>query len=222
MNQIIFSNDNKDILNISNNNATGTPKTAKKYFIFKILFITSNIISFLFIIYYILFNYSINKNEKVSKNLSDNFGIKTIYSSNQSYETNLKVNNYVIGIIEINSLGINYPIISESTDENLKISPCKFCGPEPNEIGNLCIVAHNYNNYKFFSKIYKLNNGDIISIYDLKGKKIDYYVYDKYEVEYDNLDCTSQDTNGYKEITLITCNNIQDNKRIIVKAIEKQ
>lgn len=191
-----------------------------KNFLFKALFIFSSSLSLMFLIHYMLFNYSVNKNEKISKNLSNNFEVKTLYSSNEGYTTNLDANNYVIGIIEINSINISYPIISESTDENLKISPCKFCGPSPNEVGNLCIVAHNYNNYKFFSKIYTLNIGDIVTIYDLTGKKIDYSVYDKYEVNYDNLDCLSQDTNGNKEITLITCNNVNDTKRIIVKAIE--
>lgn len=226
MNQIIFSNDANDDFennaNVSQNSHINNKKRNYKSYFFKCIFIFSNVISLAFFIYYIWFNYSINKNEKISKNLSNNFEIKTLYSSNQNYTTNLDVNNYVIGIIEINSIGISYPIISESTDENLKISPCKFFGPNPNEVGNLCIVAHNYNNYKFFSKIYKLNNNDIISIYDLSGKKIDYYVYDKYEVDFNNLDCTNQDTNGYREVTLITCNNLQDTKRIIVKAIEKQ
>lgn len=226
MNQIIFLNDTEDNFenteNIIQDTNINNKKRNYKSYLFKCIFIFSNTISLMFVIYYIWFNYSINKNEKISKNLSNNFEIKTLYSSNQNYTTNLDSNNYVIGIIEINSIGISYPIISESTDENLKISPCKFFGPNPNEVGNLCIVAHNYNNYKFFSKIYKLNNNDIISIYDLSGQKIDYYVYDKYEVDFNNLDCTNQDTNGYREVTLITCNNLQDTKRIIVKAIEKQ
>lgn len=130
MNQILFSNDNINKNNIENtfdNNSTNNiNKTTNKNFLFKILFIVSNALCFVFIIYYALFNYSISKNEKISKTLSDNFEIKTLYSSNQSYETNLSTDNYVIGIIEINSIGISYPIISESTDENLKISPCKF------------------------------------------------------------------------------------------------
>lgn len=226
MNQIIFSNDTSDYfennLNVTQNTNIINKKRTYKSYLFKCIFILSNTISLIFFIYYIWFNHSINENEKISKSLSTNFEVKTLYSSNQDYSTTLDVNNYVIGIIEINSIGISYPIISESTDDNLKIAPCRFLGPNPNEIGNLCIVAHNYNNYKFFSKLYKLNTNNIISIYDLKGSKIDYYVYDKYEVNFDNLDCTNQDTNGYREITLITCNNVQDTKRIVVKAIEKK
>ncbi len=223
MNQIIFSNDfnhsnetiiNKDIISNSNK------KNFKPYF-YKLIFIFSNILSLSFLIYFILFNYNLNKKEELSKKLYNNFELKTLYSTNQDYSTNLDINNYVIGIIEIKSIDISYPIISECTDENLNISPCKFFGPEPNEIGNLCIVAHNYNNSKFFSQINKLSFGNIISIYDLNGKKIDYYVYDKFEINYDELECTSQNTNGYREITLITCNNIEKNRRVVIKAKER-
>ena len=56
-------------------------------------------------------------------------------------------------MIEIPKIGIYYPIISEATDELLKISPCRIAGPMPNEDGNLCIAGHNYDNYKFFSKL---------------------------------------------------------------------
>ena len=46
-----------------------------------------------------------------------------------------------------------------------------------------------------------------------------YKVYDKYTVVPEDVSCTSQLTNGRKEITLITCTN--DNKlRYIIKARE--
>ena len=49
----------------------------------------------------------------------------------------------------------------------MKISPCKFWGAEPNEIGNFCIVGHNYRNGLFFSNNKKLEKGDKIYITDL-------------------------------------------------------
>lgn len=124
---------------------------------------------------------------------------------------------YTIGKINIPSISVNYPILSSTTTELLKISPCKFWGAEPNQIGNLCIVGHNYRNSKFFSKLSKLEVGDIVEITDLSGTTLTYYVYDKYIVEPTDLSCTSQNTNGQKEITLITCTN--DNKqRTVIKA----
>ena len=124
---------------------------------------------------------------------------------------------YTIGVINIPSINVNYPILSTYTDELLKIAPCKFHGPNPNEVGNLCIAGHNYRNTKFFSKVPTLELGDKIEITDLSGRMLTYTVYDKFIVNPDELECTSQLTNGKKEITLITCTN--DNKqRHIIKA----
>ncbi len=86
--------------------------------------------------------------------------------------------------------------------------------------GNLCIAGHNYNSYKFFSRLKELKNGDLISIYDLSGKKVDYVVYNSYETDYNDLSCMEQNTNGKREVTLVTCNNIK-NRRRIIKACEK-
>ena len=124
---------------------------------------------------------------------------------------------YTIGVINIPSINVNYPILSTYTDELLKIAPCRFHGPNPNEVGNLCIAGHNYKNSKFFSKVPNLQLGDKIEITDLSGRMLTYTVYDKFIVNPDELECPSQLTNGNKEITLITCTN--DNKqRHIIKA----
>lgn len=130
-----------------------------------------------------------------------------------------------VGTVKIPKINVEYPILdgqtdsAEETEDLLKISPTKFWGPEPNEVGNFCIVGHNYRNTKFFSKVLTLENGDTIQITDLSGKTINYRVYNKYEVDPTDVSCTSQLTNGNKEVTLITCTN--DSKlRVIVKARE--
>ena len=102
----------------------------------------------------------------------------------------------------------------------LKKSPCKFWGADPNEVGNFCIVGHNYRNSKFFSKVPDLQIGDTIEITDLKKRTITYVVYDKYEVVPEDKACTDQRTNGRKEVTLITCTN-DSKKRVIVKCVEQ-
>ena len=106
------------------------------------------------------------------------------------------------------------------TEEYLKISPCRFYGPLPNEIGNLCIAGHNYKNYKFFSKLNNLKINDIIKIQDVDGTVVYYSVYDKYNVNSTELDCTNQNTNGKREVTLITCDSINNSRRVVVKAKE--
>ena len=124
--------------------------------------------------------------------------------------------NY-IGVINIPSLGIKYPILSSTSEQLLKVSVTKYWGPNPHEVGNLVIAGHNYRNTKFFSKLLKIENGAKIEITDLKGKTLEYTVYDTYKVDPSNNDCTSQLTDGHTEITLITCTN--DNKeRFVVKA----
>lgn len=122
-------------------------------------------------------------------------------------------------VLNIPSLEINYPIIDKTTDELLKISITKFWGGDPNKVGNYVVVGHNYKNKKMFGKLSQIENGDKIELTDLKGKTLTYEVYDKYIVEPDDTSCTSQQTNGKKEITLITCTNY-GTQRLIVKARE--
>lgn len=133
---------------------------------------------------------------------------------------------YAVATVNIPTIDCTYPIIlgsepdnPEQLEELLKISPCKFWGPKPNEAGNFCIVGHNYRSDKFFSHVPDLSIGDKIEIKDLNGQTIIYKIYDKYVVQPDDVSCTSQRTNGLKEVTLITCTD--DSKlRVIVKARE--
>ena len=126
---------------------------------------------------------------------------------------------YSIGTISIPKINLNYAILNKTTEELLKISPTRFWGKEPNEIGNLCIAGHNYRNNLFFSKVPQLQNGDIIEIKDLLGEIVQYEVYDKFIVRPDDTSATSQYTNGKREITLITCTN-DSVDRVIIKARE--
>lgn len=86
----------------------------------------------------------------------------------------------------------------------------------PNEVGNYCIVGHNYRNGKMFGRLSELVNGDIINLQDFTGRELTYEVYYKYVVVPTDTRCTSQLTNGNKELTLITCTS-NGTKRLIVK-----
>lgn len=208
MNQIIFS-EHKEVKNIKKN-------TRKK---FKLLLYLSIVSIFCVTLYFLYFSYIANKKENVSKDLLNTFNLERLYSNDNSTTTilNNNQNYFVIGAIEIPSISISYPILSDINDELLKIAPCRFYGPFPNQIGNLCIAGHNYDNNHFFSNLYKLNIGDEIRIYNSSSSLIKYYIYDKYETNKNDTSCTSQDTNGIKEITLVTCNNFNGN-RLIIKA----
>lgn len=151
------------------------------------------------------------------KNDSSTNSQQTTYKtpSGFSYTTTAK--------ISIPKIGVEYPILlgatgsTAETEDLLKISPCKFWGPDPNEVGNYCIVGHNYRNTRFFSKVPNLVVGDTFTLTDMTGRTITYQIYDKYTVDPTDVSCTSQLTNGTKEVTLITCTN-DSKQRVIVKS----
>ena len=134
MNQIICtSNSRIDILN--------SKKNYKKNFL-KIQFLILVFIAVITIIYYVHFRYDLYHKEMVSKSIKDNFGLSNIYSMSSDYEAKLLSEDIlfyesssfsVIGIIEINKLNISYPILSDINKDLLKLSPCRFYGPMPNE-----------------------------------------------------------------------------------------
>lgn len=197
-------------------------KNRKRKFLFKIILYISILIIFCAIVYFLSFAYISNKEEKLSSFYMNNFNLERLYSDGSNYTT-VELNSsgkfFVVGLIKIPKINIQYPILSNTTDELLKMAPCRFYGPYPNQIGNLCIAGHNYDDNRFFSNLYKLNIGDVINIYDSNNSCITYSIYQKYEISIKDTSCTSQDTNGAKEITLVTCNNINKN-RLIVKAME--
>ncbi|MBQ6992823.1 MAG: sortase [Clostridia bacterium] len=134
----------------------------------------------------------------------------------QEYEIN-GTNYEVIAILNIPSLEIEYPVLSSTSTELLKVSLNKYWGPNPNRPGNFCILGHNYNDSRFFGKLNRIENGDIIQLTDMSGEMVEYSVYDTYIVNPDNTDCTSQLTDGKTEITLITC-TATGKQRFVVKA----
>lgn len=145
--------------------------------------------------------------------------VQTYVASNgESYDT--------VGIVNIPSLGIKYPILAESSEKLLKVSVTKYWGSNPNEVGNLCITGHNYKNSKFFGKLENIKIGDIVEITDLNGKTLNYKVYATDIVDPEDTSCTSQLTNGNIEVTLITCHyqpgDTKATKRFVVKARAEQ
>ena len=128
-----------------------------------------------------------------------------------------------IGIVRIPKINVNYPILAQTTNvEIMKVSPYKFWGADPNEVGNLCIIGHNYRRKGvFFSDVLSLTVGDIVEIQDLSQRTIEYEIYDIHTVDPSNTDDTTQKTNGRKEVTLITCTD-DSSQRIIVKCKEKK
>ena len=132
-------------------------------------------------------------------------------SNGQNYETE--------AVLSIPKLGISYPVLTEESEELLKVSLCKYWGPSPNEVGNYCIVGHNYKSGTMFGKLANAYVGDEVTLKDLSGRIVTYSIYNRYVVEPTDVSCTSQLTNGQRELTLITCTDY-GKRRLIVKARE--
>ncbi len=125
-------------------------------------------------------------------------------------------------VVSIPSIDISYPVLTETSDDLLEISVNKYFGPNPNEIGNYCIVGHNYRNGKMFGRLSELENGDVVELQDLSGRTVKYKVYNRYVVKPTDTRCTSQKycrENAKRELTLITCTNY-GTERLVVKCRE--
>lgn len=199
---------------INNNTNYSNNKKKKKSTFFKVVFIIS--ILLILISIYFLINYFriLNINSEYSESLADTVRIQALYKDFTFDDST----HPIVGQIEIPKINLNYPIFSYTSDDLLKIGICKLYGPSPNSKGNLCLAGHNYNNNKFFSNLYKLNLDDIITIYDSSNISVNYKVSEIFEVDESNTSILKQNT-SLRELTLITCNNINKN-RIILKAKE--
>ena len=220
MNQILSTNLNDNNNNkfnkdkLSNNNINLKKISNKKFF--KVQFIISIIIIITTISFSTYYFYSLKNKEKISQNLIGNYNIYKLYANVEKEEA---PENNLFGIIEIPKINLYYPVFSNLTEENLKVSPCKFYGSTLKDNTNICIAGHNYNNDMFFSKINLLKPNDEIFIYDNTGIKYTYLVTGNYEVKEDDLSPIFNYNKYEKTLTLITCNNLNNN-RFIVKAIQ--
>ena len=151
------------------------------------------------------------ENQKNNQTKTNNTKIDT-----KTYTSKDGVKYTTEAILKIPKINIEYPVLSATSDALLFVSLNKYWGPQPNEVGNYCIVGHYYENGKMFGKLHKLKNGDKAELTDLSGNTLKYQVYNKYVVEPTDTRCTSQLTDGRKERTLITCTN-GGKKRLVVK-----
>ncbi len=231
-----------------------TPELKRKKRVYKIQFFLSVLLVCLLSSYYIYAEYDRNKSEEVSQVILEQTRDETTKTSendpiiivlneeeaNQAEEVSdvegstdksITVDGVTYSVdsfITIPKIGISYPVLSDTSDDLLEISVNRYW-PEvdklkPNEVGNYCIVGHNYRNGKMFGRLNELEDGDIVQLQDLTGRTIEYEVYYKYVVEPDDTSCTSQLTEDgkklqFRELTLITCTNFGA-QRLVVKCRE--
>lgn len=125
----------------------------------------------------------------------------------------------VLAKLEIPNINLETYILKTYSTSALNISVTKFWGANPNTIGNFCVAGHNFKNKNMFHNLKNLNVGNHIFVIDNNIGKVEYEIFDIYKVVPEDVSCLAQNTNGKKEVTLITCTN-DSLKRIIVKARE--
>lgn len=199
--------------------ATRIKNKKTKFYIYFSLFLVS--ISSFLALTFVMFNYfnNLKEQENVSESILSNYSIYKLYYEYSKSEKKENTQDNIFGIIEIPKINVYYPVFSELNEELLKIAPCKFRGNSPKYNGNICIAGHNYDNSIFFSNLHLLELGDEIFIYDNLDNIYVYKVYDFYEVIESDLSPVFNYDKSRKELTLITCNNL-NSKRLVVKCCQ--
>ena len=121
----------------------------------------------------------------------------------------------VIGIIKIPKIDLEYPILETTNVESLNISVTKFWGNDINEIGNVTIAGHNTLAGAMFGKLKKLEEGDSIELTDKQNITLKYKVFETNVIDPNDISIILPIEEGTREVTLITCENGQTNRRIV-------
>ena len=228
-----------------------TTELKRKRKTYKVIFILCLILIVILTCYYVLAEYDKNQKEQLSRVILDQMTDTTTVeekvvvvaldepqteeevpiiempsttTTSNTIDSQITANGQTYtteAILDYPKLGISYPVLSEESEELLKVSLCKYWGPNPNKVGNYCIVGHNYKSGKMFGKLSGAEIGDEVNLKDLSGNTVTYVVYNRYVVDPTDVSCTSQLTNGQREITLITCTNYGQD-RLVIKAREKE
>jgi sortase A len=127
------------------------------------------------------------------------------------------------GIIKIEEIDLELPILTDATVKNMKISVASIKGTgKPGRIGNYAIAGHRSHTYgKNFNRLDEVEAGDFILINDGKNQ-FNYEVMEKLYVKPEEVEVL--EGNGTdKEITLVTCHPmINPTHRLILKGKIKE
>ena len=142
-----------------------------------------------------------NKNEEIVTNVSN-------LTKQGEDVINIKGNNY-IGIIEIPTLNLKLPIMSEFTYDKLKIAPCRYFGSI--QTNDLVICGHSY--LAHFGNLYKLQPKDIIIINDFHKQ----YIYEVEAIEILEATDINNMLDSQFDLTLYTCTK-DSLRRVTIRA----
>ena len=147
--------------------------------------------------------------------------IKNSKNDKEKKQVDLKYKGYnVIGLIEIPTINLEYPILEKTTKLTMATSISRFSGGEVNEYGNISLAGHNNYSGTMFGKNKNLKLNDKILLTDLTGRTIEYEIYDILVTDPNDTKILETKDETKREVTLITCKNGRS-ERLIIKAREK-
>ena len=121
----------------------------------------------------------------------------------------------MIGILEIPEINQELPIIGKWSYDLLKISICRYKGPDPNEDGNLVLIGHNYKSGAHFGDLDKLSVGSELFLTNTKtGERIRYEVYQIKHIAPDAFSALKS-YHGDAGLTLMTCRSNGTNRLLL-------
>lgn len=122
----------------------------------------------------------------------------------------------VIAILEIESIGIRYPVVEGCSSANLNyaighMSETAGVG----ETGNCALAGHNGSRHgEFFTKLNTVKDGEVVTLLDMEGELHSYQITESFVVgPYDN---SIKEQSDFEELTLFTCAE-RGTKRFVVK-----
>lgn len=130
-----------------------------------------------------------------------------------------KVQDGVLGVIEIDKINLRLPILYGASARNLDLGSGLLSGTSlPGTAGNSAIAAHRSRTFgRMFNRLDEIGTGDIVTVKDKRGT-YKYQVYDTLVVKPEDVSVLD---GGQEEqiLTLITCTPIDTaTHRLIVKA----
>ena len=121
----------------------------------------------------------------------------------------------MIGILEIPEINQELPVIGKWSYKLLKISVCRYKGPDPNEKGNLVIIGHNYKSGAHFGDLSELSVGSEVFLTNTKtGQRVRYVVYQIKSIAPDAFSALKS-YRGTAGLTLMTCRNNGTNRLLV-------
>ena len=163
------------------------------------------------------------QNNTGTTNLND-IASTPVEDSNTTSTSTAKKGKYkgyeTVGTMKIPAINFEYPILNDMGAQAIEVAVAVSYpyGENINQPGNTVIIGHNYRNGVLFSNNKKLKVGDKIYVTDYRGTSLTYTIYNKFETSDSDTSFYQRETNGKAELTLSTCTDASNNRRLIILA----